>query len=97
MAREAAQRSEHHTGLYAEIHARELAEAAACPWPNPGNITRLAALRSGRPVDICVGDLPAWARPGRETHWWHRAIVTATGAIDFYDDTGRRFREEHGL
>jgi hypothetical protein len=54
--------------------------------PQPSNARHLAALQAGRPVDICAGDLPEWARAGEPTHWWRRVIATAAGAVEFYNE-----------
>jgi hypothetical protein len=57
----------------------------------------MAALRAGRPVDVCAGDLLAWAREGETTHWWGRATVTAAGVVAFYHDDGSRWLADNGL
>lgn len=86
------------SALYAALLAREEAEAAIpCEWPRPGNVARLQALRAGRPVDVCVGDLPPWARAAESARWSRRAIVTATGVVEFYDDTGSIWAAEAGV
>lgn len=84
------------SALYAALLARTETEAQHS-MPLPGNAARLDALRAGRPVDVSAGDLPEWARVGEPTDWWRRAIVTVTGTVEFYDDTGRRWLEEEGL
>lgn len=73
------------------------------PWVSPeqpsytGSDDRMAALRAGRPVDVCAGDLLAWAREGETTHWWGRATVTAAGVVVFYHDDGSRWLADNGL
>jgi hypothetical protein len=89
------------SGLYEELLAAEEQEARRrerTGIPLPGNRTRLAAFGAGEPVDVCAGDLPAWARPaGERMHWWRRATVTAFGAVTFYDDDGSAWLAENGL
>jgi hypothetical protein len=86
-----------YSGLYAHLLAAAEDESRHS-MPRPGNAARLAALRAGEPVDVQAGDLPAWARPaGERMHWWRRAIVSADGAVEFYDDSGAMFLAEHGL
>jgi hypothetical protein len=79
-----------YSGLYARLLEREEAEPTRHPQ-------RLAALRAGRPVDICAGNLPQWARVGEETHRWRRARVTAAGAVTFYEDDGSAWLEDNRL
>lgn len=50
-----------------------------------------------RELDVRVGDLPAWARPGEPTYWWRRAIVTPADEVRYYDDDGTAFLRENGL
>jgi hypothetical protein len=77
---------------------REQAETdARRAWPRPTNSERLAALHAGRPVDVCAGELPDWARIGEPTHWWRRATATADGAVNFYDDDASAWLAENGL
>jgi hypothetical protein len=86
-----------YSSLYAWLLEREETEARHS-MPHPGNALRLAALHAGRPVDVCAGDLPAWARPaGERMHWWRRAIVSADGAVEFYDDDGSAWLAENDL
>lgn len=88
------------SALYAWLLDREEREAElrhSVGIPLPGNATRLAALRAGEPVDVNVSDLPPWARERETVHWWRRAIVTADGALEFYDDRGAAWLAEQGL
>jgi hypothetical protein len=70
-----------HSGLYARLLEREQDEARLreCTGiPAPGNQTRLAALRAGRSVDVCAGDLPRWSCPAGEKD----GLVAARGGRD---------------
>lgn len=60
-----------------------------------GSVQRLMALREGREINIPATDLPAFARdrPLAEYQWWHRAIVSADGAVRYVDDSGEWLRE----
>jgi hypothetical protein len=46
---------------------------------------------------VALYGLPAWARVGEPLHWWRRAVVSADGAVRFYDDDGRLWLAENGL
>ena len=94
MARDAAPTASY-SGLYVELLAQAEHEARQS-MPRPGNAVRLAAVHAGAPVDVCAGDLPPWAREGEAAHWWRRAIVTADGAVSFYD-SGAAWLTENGL
>ena len=79
-------------------HLSKVAEAEARALVvRPGVADRLAAIAAGQPVDVSVGDLPAWAREGQPMHWWRRATVAVTGAVDWYDDDGSRWLADNGL
>ena len=92
-------------GLYARLidrEARALAAGGALGWSPEqpayhGSEARLAALRAGEPVDIAASDLPPHARAGVACHWWTRAVVSADGAVQFYDDDGAAWLAENGL
>jgi hypothetical protein len=59
-----------------------------------GSDERLAVLRAGEPVNVPVWELPGWVRAERgKIHWWHRAIVSADGAIEFVNDSGEWLAE----
>ncbi|MGH3551644.1 MAG: hypothetical protein ACRDT5_03405 [Mycobacterium sp.] len=61
-----------------------------------GSPERRAALAAGAPVDLPVSALPRSAR-GEELAWWRRAVVSADGAVAFYDDDGSRWLAGNGL
>ncbi|MDT5101291.1 MAG: hypothetical protein QOC76_5028 [Mycobacterium sp.] len=87
-----------HAGVYTMLLAREEQESRHS-MPHHSNAARLAALRTGQPVDVCAGDLPAGVRPAGKaySHWWLRATVTADGAVSFYDDDGSIWLAENGI
>lgn len=61
-----------------------------------GTVDRLAALRTGRPINVPVSALPRWAQPAGEVHWWDRAIVEP-GSVRFVEDDGCRWLQDSGL
>ena len=59
-----------------------------------GSDERLAALRAAQPVNIHAGALPRCTRANRgRLQWWHRAIVSADGAIEWVNDSGEWLAE----
>jgi hypothetical protein len=92
-----------HTGLYAWLLAREdRAVANGGTLSNhdtgtsyDGTPERLACLRAGRPVNIAASDLPRSARADRGTlQWFHRAVVSPGGGVEFVDDNGEWLAEQ---
>lgn len=53
-----------------------------------GSEERLAALRVGQPVNVAASALPRWARPEGKVRWWHRAVVSADGSVEWVQDSG---------
>jgi hypothetical protein len=58
---------------------------------------RLAALQRGETLDLPLYGLPVWARVGEPPHWWRRAVISAGGSVEFYDNDGRQWLAENGL
>ena len=92
--------------MYEWLLLRELEAHQRCgyslPWTPEqpgynGTPERLAALQCGEPVDLPASALPAWARVGEKLNWWRRAIVSADGAVRFWDDDGSVWLAENGL
>jgi hypothetical protein len=97
--------SRYTSGLYRLLTDREERAAAAggvLSYPETGTSYsghdhRLKALRVGRPVSLCVGDLPATARIGLDTGWRCRATVAPDGTMALYEDDGSEWLRENGL
>ncbi|MCZ8380354.1 hypothetical protein O6P37_15910 [Mycobacterium sp. CPCC 205372] len=85
-----------HSELYDYLRQAAEAEASA-QVHRPSAEKRLTAFANGQPLDVSVGDLPAWAHGGQPLHWWQRAIVTVSGRVEYYPDVGSRWLEENGL
>jgi hypothetical protein len=94
-----------HSEVYRSLLAREERAAAnggtlfdhSTGKGYTGSPQRLAALRTGRPVDLPASLLPSEARFGVECRWWTRAVVQPDGSIAYHDDDGSQFLAENEL
>ncbi|MCU1698259.1 MAG: hypothetical protein JWR34_4322 [Mycobacterium sp.] len=93
------------SGVYEWLADREERAAAAkdstLPWTDEqpsytGRPERLSKLRAGLAVNVAVSELPRYARLGLDGHWWNRATVEPSGAIELTIDAGE-WAAEQGL
>jgi hypothetical protein len=91
--------------VYEWLHAREELAATrknfTLAWSPEapsytGRTERLSRLRAGLPVNVAVSELPKYARVGLDGHWWNRATVDPSGAIELTIDDGE-WAAENGL
>jgi hypothetical protein len=88
--------------LLADREERAAAAGGVLSYPDTGTgysgqPHRLKALRAGKPVSLWVGELPATARIGLDTHWRNRARVSSDGTMALYVDDGGEWCAENGL
>jgi hypothetical protein len=93
------------SGLYGWLRDREEQAAAAggvLSYPETGTSytglpDRLARLRAGCSVSMCVGDLPPHARVGLDLGWVHRATVSPSGEVTLSVDDGHLWAAGEGV
>jgi hypothetical protein len=94
------------SGLYGWLYDREELAATrpgfVVSYPETGTSysglpDRLARLRAGCAVSMCVGDLPPHVRVGLDTGWVHRATIAPDSSITLSVDDGHQWAAENGV